>query len=366
MAVRVERFAENPLIMPSQVTPSREGWEVACTFNPGAIEYEGEVLLLVRVAERPAGQDPDEMVAPILDVSTGPPRMELLRVRRDDPDLVTVDPRWFVYRGQMYLTSISHLRVARSQDGRHFTVESRPAFFPETWYETFGVEDPRITKLEGQYLISYTSVSAHGIATSLATTPDFRGFTRHGMIFAPENRDVSIFPEKVGGQYFCHHRAIARHIGGFDMWAANSPDLVHWGQHSLLMSPRPGTWEAGRIGGGSVPFRTEQGWLTIYHGADQDNRYYLGALLCDGDDPRRVIARSGEPLLTPEAPYEVTGFLGNVVFSCGTVVRGDELTIYYGAADQYVCGAVVSVGEVLESLAAEESRSRRVVTATAP
>ena len=69
------------------------------------------------------------------------------------------------------------------------------------------------------------------------------------------------------------------------MWAADSPDLVHWGRHSLLMSPRPETWEAGRIGGGSVPFRTERGWLAIYHGADQEDRYSLGAMLCDGDDP---------------------------------------------------------------------------------
>ncbi len=262
-----------------------------------------------------------------------------------------MDPRWFLYRGSMYLTSISHLRVARSRDGRHFEVEPHPAFFPLTWYETYGVEDPRITALEERYVLSYTSVSEHGIATSLASTEDFHEFVRHGMIFAPENRDVSIFPEKIGGHYFCHHRAVARHIGGFDMWAANSPDLRHWGEHSLLMSPRPDTWEAGRIGGGSVPFRTERGWLSIYHGADRDNRYCLGALLCDGDDPRQVIARSEEPLLFPEAPYERSGFMGNVVFSCGTVVKGDELTIYYGASDQYVCGAVTSVREVLEGLA---------------
>ncbi len=110
------------------------------------------------------------------------------------------------------------------------------------------------------------------------------------------------------------------------------------------MSPRPGTWEAGRIGGGSVPFRTERGWLSIYHGADEATATACGALLCDLDNPRQVIGRSEEPLLFPEAPYELHGFMGNVVFSCGTVVRGDELTIYYGAADQYVCGAVTRCG----------------------
>lgn len=351
MAVRVTRFPENPLITPEQVTPSEPGWQVVGTFNPGATLHHGEVVLLVRVAERPRAGNPEEVVAPVLDVTSDPPRVRPRSFRRDDPEVVVIDPRWFSYQGQVYLTSISHLRLARSRDGRHFTIDTGPTFSAGTWYESFGVEDPRIAEIEGRYVVTYTSVSEHGIATSLATTKDLRAFERRGIIFAPENRDVSVLPEKVGGNYFCHHRAVARHIGGFDMWAADSPDLVHWGRHRRLMSPRAGTWEAGRIGGGSVPFRTPRGWLTIYHGADQSNRYCLGALLCDGDDPGRVIARSAEPLLAPEAPYEVSGFLGNVVFTCGTVVQGDELTIYYGAADQYVCGAVVSVEDVLESLA---------------
>jgi predicted GH43/DUF377 family glycosyl hydrolase len=271
-------------------------------------------------------------------------------VRRGDPDLEASDVRMFKYRGQTYLTSISHLRIARSRDGRQFAVDDAPALAAATWCEEFGVEDPRITAIEGQYLIAYTAVSRYGIATALASTTDFARFTRHGLIFAPENRDVTIFPQKIDGRYCCHHRPVGHHIGGMDMWAAYSPDFRHWGEHTRVMGGRPGRWDAGRIGGGAVPIRTERGWLAIYHGADESHRYSLGALLCDLQHPETVVARSDEPLLTPQAPYETQGFFSNVVFTCGTISQGDSLTIYYGAADQYVCGATVAMSELLESL----------------
>jgi predicted GH43/DUF377 family glycosyl hydrolase len=352
MVPKVTRFEENPLISPAQAKPSREGWEVVGTFNAGAVRHQDGVLLLVRVAERPVLDDPTVVVSPLLDVSRASPQMKVLRIPRDDAGLIVTDPRWFIYQGQTYLTSISHLRVARSTDGRHFTLDDRPALQSATWYETFGVEDPRITALEGRYLIAYTAVSQHGIATALAETMDFRSFTRHGLIFAPENRDVTVFPEKIGSRYACHHRAVARHIGGFDMWTAYAYDLRYWGQHALLMDPRPGRWDSARIGGGAVPIRTDRGWLAIYHGVDDQHHYALGAVLCDLERPEHVLARSAEPLLWPEADYERAGFFENVVFTCGAILDGDTLTIYYGAADQYTCGAQCSLREVLESLEA--------------
>lgn len=351
MTPRVERFAENPLITPIQVKPSQQGWEVVSTFNAGAIARGSEVLLLVRVAERPVAEMPDELIAPVLDASLDRPSVRLFRVRRDDPDLEASDPRMFRYRGQTYLTSISHLRIARSSDGRHFAVEDEPALEAATWNEAFGVEDPRITEIDGRYLITYTAVSEYGIATALASTADFASFTRRGLIFPPENRDVTIFPEKIDGRYFCHHRPVGHHIGGMDMWAAYSPDLQHWGEHTRVMGVRPGCWDSSRIGGGAIPIRTDRGWLAIYHGADESNAYSLGALLCDLDHPEIVLARSEEPLLSPKAPYETRGFFGNVVFTCGTVLRGDALVIYYGAADTCVCAAHVPLAALLSSLA---------------
>ena len=351
MSPQVERFPENPLISPEQVKPSREGWEVVSTFNAGAVAYQGEILLLVRVAERPIAADPNELTAPMLDVSSAPPQMRLLRFRRDDPELEGGDPRIFSYRGATYLTSISHLRIARSRDGRSFVVEDQPALFPTTWYEAFGVEDPRITALEGKFLVSYTAVSEHGIATALASTEDFKSFTRHGIIFPPENRDVIIFPEKLGGRYFCHHRPVGHHLPAMDMWAAWSPDLKHWGEHTRVMSRRPDFWDAGRIGGGAAPLKTERGWLAIYHGADNLQRYCLGAMLCDLEHPEQVLARSKEPLLAPKVGYEMEGFFNNVVFTCGTILQDDNLIVYYGAADKFVCGAMVSLSSLLDDLA---------------
>jgi len=350
MVPQAERFPQNPLISPEQVKPSREGWEVVSTLNAGAVLYQREVLLLVRVAERPMSDRPDELIAPMLDTRSDPPRIRLLRIRRDDPDLTAGDPRMFTYRGQTYLTSISHLRAARSRDGRHFAVDDSPSLAPATWYEAFGVEDPRITEIEGRYLVSYTAVSEYGIAAALASTQDFKSFERRGLIFPPENRDVTIFPQRVNGRHICHHRPVGHHIGAFDMWAAYSPDLQHWGEHARVMGRRPGCWDSGRIGGGAVPIRTERGWLAIYHGADESQRYSLGAILCDLERPELVLARSAQPLLTPEAPYEVEGFFSNVVFTCGAILQGDTLSIYYGAADEFVCGASLSLDELLDTL----------------
>jgi predicted GH43/DUF377 family glycosyl hydrolase len=112
-------------------------------------------------------------------------------------------------------------------------------------------------------------------------------------------------------------------------------------------------WDSARIGAGSAPIKTEQGWLEIYHGAEElpsGHRYCLGALLLDFDNPTKVIARSIDPIMEPTAPYEVEGFYGNVVFTNGQVVRGDEVLLYYGAADSYTCGARFSIKEILNSL----------------
>jgi predicted GH43/DUF377 family glycosyl hydrolase len=136
-------------------------------------------------------------------------------------------------------------------------------------------------------------------------------------------------------------------LGGKDIWLAYSPDLVHWGDHRIVCRTRPGTWDSARVGGGAVPINTDPGGRAIYHGADASDRYCLGALLLDASDPSRVLGRSREPLMAPEADFERRGFFGNVVFTCGAVADGDRLTIYYGASDEYTCGAQVSISEVL-------------------
>jgi len=144
-------------------------------------------------------------------------------------------------------------------------------------------------------------------------------------------------------------------IGRPAIWLASSPDLLAWGEHRLVASARPGMWDDLKVGGGAVPFRVEvdgrAAWLAVYHGVTASPlTYSLGALLLDGEDPSRVLGRSKEPILFPEAPYELKGFFANVTFTCGLDVAGDRVRIYYGASDGVTCVADVSLRGILAGL----------------
>jgi beta-1,2-mannobiose phosphorylase / 1,2-beta-oligomannan phosphorylase len=345
----VERFAENPLVTPADVPPSWPDLEVICTFNAGVTKYKDETILLLRVAER-ASSAPDIARVPIISWYGDTPAIKICEFDLSDPTIDASDPRSICTPQGIMLTSISHLRVARSKDGRNFTVDPEPALFPDRLSEIYGLEDPRITQLDGKYYITYKSVAPTGISTSLAVTEDFRYFEKLGIIFNPENLDVCIFPEKIDGRYAALHRPVPRMFGLPNIWLGYSPDLVSWGDHHLVMEVEADTWASGRIGAGAVPIKTEHGWLEIYHGATAENVYCLGAVLLDLEDPYKIIARSKSPLMKPEASYELEGFVPNVIFSCGLVRDGDRLTIYYGAADTVMAAAEVSLQEVLDSL----------------
>ncbi|HET7188187.1 MAG TPA: glycoside hydrolase family 130 protein, partial [Gemmatimonadaceae bacterium] len=340
------RASTNPILTPSMVRPSRPDLDVVGVFNPAVIRHEGEVLLLLRVAEAPIGVADGEIAAPFRDPDSG--LLVVKRWHRDAPGVDATDPRMIVADGRTWLTSISHLRIARSSDGISFTVDDAPALEAATADEAFGVEDPRITRIDDRCWINYTAVSPRGIATALASTHDFRTFERHGIIFPPNNRDVTIFPERIGGRYLALHRPMPAGLGEVAIWIASSPDLLAWGGHRSVASARPGCWDDAKIGGGAVPFRVRSGrwdgWLAIYHGVTESPMTYsLGAVLLDATDPSRVLARSREPVLRPDAPYEREGFFGGVVFSCGLLAEGDVVRVYYGAADGVTAVADLSL-----------------------
>ena len=322
-------------------------------FNPAVTRHNGKTLLLLRVAEAAPARWSDEVTALVYDAERG--ELEVKRWPRRGNGVNVSDPRIVTVAGRTWLTSLSHLRVARSTDGIHFEVEERPALSPATPYEAFGVEDPRITLIDGVYWINYTAVSQHGIATALASTSDFKTFRRHGIVFPPNNRDVTIFPDRLEGRYVALHRPMPEGIGDPAMWAASSSDLLSWGGHRFVASARPGHWDDAKIGGGAVPFTVradgQTAWLAIYHGVTRSPlTYSLGALLLDMRDPARVIARSREPILTPEAAYEREGFFGGVVFTCGLLADGDLVRIYYGAADGVTAVADLSLDEILSGM----------------
>ena len=226
-------------------------------------------------------------------------------------------------------------------------------FGPWDESEEYGVEDPRITYIDGRYWITYVAVSCHGAATALASTTDFRTFQRHGIIFHPENKDVVLFPEKIGGAYFALNRPRVRtEFSRPEIWIARSPDLIHWGAHQHV-DTGGGDWQSGRVGAGAPPFRVPGGWLEIFHGNRHPTQpaevgtYYGGALLLDADDPARVLRRTPEPFLVPEMDFEVNGFVPDVVFPTGVVQEGDTLLVYYGAADTSTAVAEFSQRELL-------------------
>jgi beta-1,2-mannobiose phosphorylase / 1,2-beta-oligomannan phosphorylase len=387
------RLAENPLLSSHDVTPSQASLEVVSVFNAATAVLDGDVILLLRVAERPRSDvelpadaltldftGPHPVLRPLphhyrkedvigmafMDATVHPARVKVAYIPTDLPGLDLRDPRGIRYRNstgsmrmvnegfQDYLAQVSHLRVARSRDGVHFSVEPAVAIGPDNGLEEYGVEDPRITFIDGEFHVTYVSVSRWGITTSLATTNDFRTFDRQGVIFLPDHKDVVLFPEKVGGKYVALTRPMPQAFARvFGIWIAFSDDKMSWGGHLPLALPRWGMWDELRTGASAVPFRTERGWLELYHGVDRETTYAMGAVLLDIDDPRRVIARSPAPILTPTEIYETMGLFNDTVFSCGVLPlddRGERIRMYYGAADSVVAAADFDVREILDSL----------------
>ena len=347
------RAKENPLVTPDMVTPWQRGFQVVCAFNAGVAQFGGEVLLLLRVAEKPPKAPEGFVNVPELIQENGQWRVAVRTLSLQDPRYDFSDPRKILDREKgnyVYLTSISHLRLARSRDGIHFSVDGLPFIRPDCAMEAFGAEDARITRIGDTYFINYTAVSPHGITTALAETKDFISVRKHGVIFQTEARDVCIFPEKIQGKYWALTRPVPRQIGEAKIWLAASLDLLHWGEFQPLNLPRF-SWDGARNGGGAVPIPTEKGWLILYHGADRaSNRYSMGAALLAKDDPSLVLAVSPEPVLIAETEYEVTGFYPNVVFSCGAFLQKNEVHMYYGAADRVMGLARAKLADMMSAL----------------
>jgi len=342
------RFDENPILRPQDLSPSVQGMEITCLLNPGVFRYHGKVWLLVRVAERPA-QSPGKTSFPILSADG---RLDILEFDSSDPRLDLSDPRVISFDGKDYLTTLSHLRLLSSDDGVHFAEpEGGQPFMGRGELETYGIEDCRVTQIGDTYYLTYTQVSSNGVGVGLRITRNWKDFDHVGMIFAPHNKDCAIFEEQISGKYYALHRPSSPELGGNYIWLAESPDLVHWGRHRCLAHSRDGYWDSARVGAGTAPIRTAEGWLEIYHGATRENRYCLGALLLDLEEPWRVLARSDAPIMEPTTSYELEGFFGQVIFTNGHVVEGDRITIYYGAADSVICAAHMLISDILGSLA---------------
>lgn len=304
------RYAGNPIISAKDIPYSANS-----VFNAGATKVGDETILLMRVEDR---------------------------------------------RG------MSHLTVARSTDGiGNWRIDKKPTMIPSpdtNPEEIWGIEDPRITHLEESQIwaITYTAYSEGGPLVSLAITSDFQNFERRGPVLPPEDKDAALFPVRFGGRWAMIHRPVSTHPYTLaHIWITSSPDLKHWGDHRILIpARRGGWWDANRVGLSPPPLKTNEGWLILYHGVRTTPSgviYRLGLALLDLNNPSEVIARSDEWVFGPEEEYEAFGDVDKVVFPCGWLVEGDEVRLYYGAADKCLALATARLPELLNWLKEHKS-----------
>lgn len=295
----VNRYSNNPILTKNDVP-----YEVATVHNAGVVKHNGQYIMLFRAHK---------------------------------------------HNGR------SILGLARSKDGYRFTVDEKPFIEPATQgefaeYEAFGVEDPRITFIDGEYLITYSAYSQHGVRIGLAKTKNFQAVERFALITEADYRNVVIFPEKFNGLYARLDRPHSE-ISPWSVWISYSPDLRYWGDSKLVMKPEPYHWDEMKIGPGAPPVKTEKGWLNIYHGVfpTMDGSVYrLGVALHDLNDPAKILGVGDNWILQPEEPYEITGYVHNVVFTCGAVPENDgTLKLYWGGADTVMCVGTVNIAELV-------------------
>ncbi|NNC65990.1 MAG: glycosidase [Gammaproteobacteria bacterium] len=266
------------------------------------------------------------------------------------------------FEGRYILLFRSHLHngrsiigIARSDDGYDFKADAKPFMVPSTEsafsrFEEYGVEDPRICCLEGAYYITYSAYSRFGVRIGLAKTHDFETVERISLISEPDMRNVVIFPETFNGRYARLDRPHSE-INSWSIWLSWSPDLVHWGESEPVINPAVYHWDQMKIGPGATPIRTPDGWLNIFHGVfpTMDGSVYrLGVALHDLANPARVRGVADDWIISPEDSWELTGYVHNVVFSCGAVAEDDgTLKIYWGAADTVMCVGTARVADLV-------------------
>jgi predicted GH43/DUF377 family glycosyl hydrolase len=257
----------------------------------------------------------------------------------------------------------SHLRngrsiigIAWSDDGYEFDVEPAPFIVPSAegefaLHEEYGVEDPRICSIDGEYYITYSAYSRFGVRIGLAKTHDFKSVERVSLISQTDMRNVVIFPDTFNGRYARLDRPHSE-INPWCVWLSWSPDLVHWGDAVPVIQPVQYHWDEMKIGPGATPIKTSRGWLNIYHGVfkTMDGAVYrLGVALHDLANPAEVLGVADDWILSPEDPWELTGYVHNVVFTCGAVPEDDgTVKIYWGGADSVMCVGIANIDDLVD------------------
>ena len=295
--IRLKRHSDKPVL----TALPKHSWEAAAVFNTAAVYHNDLVHLIYRATDITSNGQQGE-----------------------------------------YINSLGY---AVSGDGIHFERMGNPILTNDIPQEARGPEDPRITWMDEKFYMLYTGYGGRfdgDYRICLATSSNLIHWERQGVMLDEPNKDAALLPEKVNGRYMMFHRRAP------DIWGAFSENLKDWEDHQHIMSPIPGSdWEETKIGLSGPPLKTDQGWVIIYHGVGGSPRKYSqGIALLDLDDPTRVIARQAQPILEPELDWEVNGFVPNVVFSCGQVILGDQLYVYYAGADTAIGLATLPLEEI--------------------
>jgi len=267
------------------------------------------------------------------------------------------------HNGKYIMLFRSHLHngrsiigIAESEDAYNFKVGAEPFLTPSSdtvfgEYEEYGVEDVRISQIDDEFLLTYSAYSRHGVRIGLAKTRDFKTVERISLITQSDLRNVVIFPEKINGLYVRLDRPHSE-ISKWSIWISYSPDLVHWGNSKLIIKPETYHWDEMKIGPGATPIKTDKGWLNIYHGVFETMSgvvYRLGVALHELKDPSIIIGVADEWILQPEDPWEITGYVTNVVFTCGAVAEDDgSVKIYWGGADSVMCVGTAHINDLVD------------------
>jgi predicted GH43/DUF377 family glycosyl hydrolase len=285
-----------------------------------------------------------------------------------NPGVAVVSGRVAMVYRAVGADGLSRFGLAWSEDGERITERGALPFYEGALDDPFarlGVEDPRITPLDGLFYLTYCKASVASAATpplswepapfrvrtGIGVSEDFQEMREIGTILPECNsKDGVLFPGRIGGRY----TALVRLYPSIQL--VTSPDCREWSEPQTVMEPVPGAWEGERIGAGPPPVLTPWGWLLLYHGNEYltlpGNRrlYAMGLAVLDHDNPARVLYRHPDPIFRPEAPYEVEGPVGNVVFGTGLIELGDRFYLYYGAGDGVIGVAIAERAHVFELL----------------
>ena len=258
----------------------------------------------------------------------------------------------------------TNIGIATSDDG----VEWEVSPLPVNKIEGKGIKriyDPRITEIEGRCYVCFAADTAHGLRGGIGVTDDFENIEVISLT-VPDNRNLVLFPEKIGGNYIRYERPMpvySRGIDRFDMWLGESPDMIYWGKNRLVLAVEDISFANNKVGPSAPPVRTEKGWLTLFHAVILDKskgkngwedkwqkEYYAGVMLTDLEDPSIIKGLYKEPLIVCDRDYELQdGFRKDVIFPCGMILENSgEVKIYYGASDTVTCLATADVNDLLK------------------